>query len=209
VEFESKDHLLLSPPITLAGLGGEESYVSFSLQDAFQQRSVQLAETAIYDDLTNFIKVAIQHEFSKEGASAQATELAYRVALLEKKIEKLRMPEVRYVRVTQDIAWEPLAWHPFPERVETVNVISISKFPRAVIVFYSLGLICTLAFAVLITLSALGTNLVHPFLSLLGLVGGLGWLTTAWSDLLLWKRERCLDPTTSTTEANTTTGIAA
>jgi hypothetical protein len=204
VEFESKDHLLLSPPITLAGLGGEEPYASRSLQAAFEQRSVQLVETAMYDDLTNFIKVVVQYEFSKAGASAQATELAYRVALLEKKLEKLRMPEVQYVHISSEVTWEPLS-----QRAEILNVISISKFPRAVIVFYSLGLIFTLAFAVLIALSALGTNLIHPFLSLLGLVGGVGWLTTAWTDLLLWKREKCLDPTTSTAETNKTTRIAA
>lgn len=204
MEFESKNNLLLSPPITLAGLGGEDSYASPSLQAVFQQRSVGMAETARYDDLTNLIKVLIQHEFPREGASTQAIELAYRVALLEEKIEKLRMPEVRYVHVSRDVAWEPL----LQNEVESLNII---KFPRAVTIFYSLGLICTLAFAVLIALSALGTNLIHPFLSLLGLVGGLGWLTTAWTDLLLGKREQSVDPSTSITKTagTTTTRVAA
>jgi len=61
--------------------------------------------------------------------------------------------------------------------------------PRAMVVFYALGLAFTAIFAFLIALSALGTTLLHPFLSLLGLVGGLGWLTTAWTDLLMWRQE--------------------
>jgi len=46
-----------------------------------------------------------------------------------------------------------------------------------------------LVFATLLALSAMKVDTIHPFISLLGLIGGLGWLTTAWTDLLLWKRE--------------------
>jgi hypothetical protein len=207
MQFESKDYLLLSPSITLPKFVGDETLqATRSLQAAFQQQSVQLAEgEAMYADVAKFIKAIVQHELLREGRSAQAFELAYRVALLEKKLEKLSMPDVQYVQYVHYVSEVATS----SDKVETFQIASIGKFPRAMIVFYSLGLTCTLAFAVLIALSALGTNLIHPFLSLLGLVGGLGWLTTAWTDLLLWKRERCLDPTTSTTEANTTTRIAA
>jgi hypothetical protein len=63
-------------------------------------------------------------------------------------------------------------------------------FPRVMIAFYVSGLLCSLVFASLLALSAVGVNILHPFLSLLGLVGGLGWLTTVWADLLSWKREK-------------------
>jgi hypothetical protein len=74
----------------------------------------------------------------------------------------------------------------------TRNTVSVPpvNFPKPMIIFYVSGLLCSVAFASLLALSALGTNVIHPFLSLLGLVGGLGWLTTAWSDLLLSKREK-------------------
>ncbi|MDX6406569.1 MAG: hypothetical protein QOH70_4024 [Blastocatellia bacterium] len=209
MEFESKDYLLLSPSITLPKSGEATLHATVSLQAAFQQQRELAEGAANYADVAKFIKTIVQHELLREGQSAQAFELAYRVALLENKLEKLSMPDVQYVHVLHDAAWEPLAWESLPESAETLNVISISKFPRAVIVFYSLGLICTLVFAVLIALSALGTNLIHPFLSLLGFVGGLGWLTTAWTDLLLWKRERCLDPSTSTNKADNTARIVA
>jgi hypothetical protein len=66
------------------------------------------------------------------------------------------------------------------------------KVPGSVVIFYVLGLACVLTFAVLLALAASGHRLIHPFLSLLGLIGGLGWLSTAWTDVILWKRERLI-----------------
>jgi hypothetical protein len=70
---------------------------------------------------------------------------------------------------------------PYPSLVLAV------KLPGAIFLFYALGLACTLTFAFLLALSASGHNVIHPFLSVLGLIGGLGWLSTAWVDLVLWK----------------------
>lgn len=86
------------------------------------------------------------------------------------------------------------------------NVVATteSKPPTAMVAFYGLGLGCSLIFATLLALSAMKVDTIHPFLSLIGLVGGLGWLTTAWTDLLLWKREKPIGNRTSSkaSEAN-------
>jgi hypothetical protein len=78
------------------------------------------------------------------------------------------------------------------------------KVPGAVVIFYVLGLACVLTFAALLALSANGNHVIHPFLSLLGLIGGLGWLSTAWTDLILWKREKLIgnERTRETLEPN-------
>ena len=67
------------------------------------------------------------------------------------------------------------------------------QVPRVIVAFYVLGSVTTLLFAVLLAAAAFGTSVIHPFLALLGLVGGLGWLSTAWTDLFLWKRETVVD----------------
>lgn len=64
------------------------------------------------------------------------------------------------------------------------------RLPSGIIIFYVLGFAFTLVFAALLALSAGGLAIVHPLLSLVGLVGGLTWLSTAWTDLVLWKREK-------------------
>jgi len=78
------------------------------------------------------------------------------------------------------------------------------KLPGAMVAFYIAGLFCSLTFAILLALSAVGIKVIHPFLSLIGLVGGLGWLTTAWTDLFLWKRERSLGNRTPQSEETNT-----
>jgi len=66
----------------------------------------------------------------------------------------------------------------------------VIRLPGMMIVFYVLGFALTFIFATLLALSAAGSSLIHPFISLLGLLGGLTWLSTAWTDLVLWKREK-------------------
>jgi hypothetical protein len=180
-----------------------EAFLAHPFQRTFEQGGHQLAGFRLYGELPKLIQQIVQHELLKEGRTAPAEELAYRVALLENEIQRLRMPEVQYVHLPEDIGlWESSG-------VETYGVVPITKFPRALIVFYSLGLVSTIMFAALIALSSFGTNLLHPFLSLLGLVGGLGWLTTAWTDLLLRKREKCFDSSTSTSTTKANARVAA
>jgi hypothetical protein len=62
--------------------------------------------------------------------------------------------------------------------------------PQAMRIFSGLGLLIAVVCGVLLAFSAFGINLIHPFLSLLGLVGGLGWLVTAWVDLFVWRRDK-------------------
>jgi hypothetical protein len=170
----------------------------------FKQSGRELGEVEVSSDLAMLIGAMIQHELSKRGRWAQTDELSYRVALLERDFERLRMPEVQYVHFVQ----QKFVMEDRLEITSSKHTAIDTQFPKAMIIFYSLGLFCSLIFAALITLSALGTNLIHPFLSLLGLVGGLGWLTTAWTDLLLWKRERILGKPSSEGTASNTTSFA-
>jgi hypothetical protein len=131
------------------------------------------------------VQVMVELAMAKQSHWRQSEELSSRVDLLETQMGQVmrlavregRFPVIDYVEGvthTKDIA-------PLPKAART---------PRAMIVFYGLGIFCCVAFASLLALSSLGTTLLHPFLSLLGFVGGLGWLTTAWTDLLVSKREK-------------------
>jgi hypothetical protein len=155
------------------------------------------------DSMVALIRDAIQIEMAKQGHLQKAGDVSTRLASLEKRMDAMRRevlrqrgtPSVIYVRHARPTGKVS------PEG--TANVAQMLRppratLPRAMVLFYSLGLISSLAFATLLALSAVGVTVIHPFLSLLGLVGGLGWLTTAWTDLLLWKRERFLGAKTTT-----------
>ena len=77
-------------------------------------------------------------------------------------------------------------------------------FPNSLLVFGSLGILCSLSFALILVLSALGIiHTIHPFLALLGFVGGVGWVATALTDLLfLLKAGKLWHPTTILIDAN-------
>jgi hypothetical protein len=85
----------------------------------------------------------------------------------------------------------------------------VIRLPGVMIVFYVLGFAITFIFATLLALSAAGSNLVHPLISLLGLVGGLTWLSTAWTDLVLWKREKLSVQSTRETGTETAKTLTA
>jgi hypothetical protein len=149
------------------------------------------ADLANITELRELVRAAMQVELARAAHWQNAEDLYARVASLESRFEGMmrvvarqqRMPSVQYIVAVPGRGWSVSpADRPIP----------IPKPPAAMSVFYSLGLACTIIFAILLAMSSMGLNLIHPFLSLLGLTGSLGWLTTAWTDLLLWKRERPL-----------------
>lgn len=156
-------------------------------------------------EILALVRDAIQIEMAKQGHPRKTEDIAAQVASLEKRMEAMRRefirqrgtPSVIYVRrqnaVTAPVYKQPILTDPHAG----------PKLPKAMIAFYALGLGCSLVFATLLALSGMKVETIHPFLSLLGLIGGLGWLTTAWTDLLLWKRENqsATDAATSETRA--------
>jgi len=138
-------------------------------------------------ELMELVRDAIQLEMAKQGHLQRAEDLTARVAFLDQRVEAMRRefvkqrggPPVIYVRRSPNVMIS----------VSEVTTTAQVKLPKAMVAFYGLGLLCSLAFATLLSLSAIRIDTIHPFLSLLGLIGGLGWLTTAWTDMLLWKRE--------------------
>jgi hypothetical protein len=143
-------------------------------------------------ELQRLVRAAIQIEIARRahwaGFSNEA--LASRIACLEDKLQKLasemairkERPSVQYVRLSpEESLTRPISGE--------LARGSARKLPRMILAFYIAGLVFCLAFALLLALSSAGIRVVHPFLSLIGFVGGLGWLTTAWTDLLLWKRD--------------------
>ncbi len=174
------------------------------LDPAPRQPAYSRADLVDVSELRELVKTAMQLELARAGHWQNAEELYARVSLLESHFERMmrmvvhqqRMPSVQYIVAVPGRGWSiPPADRPIP----------IQKPPAAMSVFYSLGLACTIIFAILLAMSSMGLNLIHPFLSLLGLIGGLGWLTTAWADLLLWKREK---PLGKTDQASETKGAA-
>jgi len=152
------------------------------------------------NEMIALVRDAIQIEIAKQGHLRKAEDVSARFASLEKRMEVMRrefirqrgIPSVTYIRrVPQE-----------SELFTDVPAAEPPGLPTAVVVFYGLGLVCSLSFATLLALSALKVDTIHPFISLLGLVGGLGWLTTAWTDLLLWKREKPVGNRTTKTKKN-------
>jgi hypothetical protein len=141
-------------------------------------------------EMIALVRDAIQIEIAKQGHLRKAEDVSARIASLEKRVEAMRRefmrqrgtPSVTYVR-RQDVVVSPNV-------IVAPTTTTEARRPTAMVVFYGLGLACSLVFAILLALSAVKVNTIHPFISLLGLVGGLGWLTTAWTDLLLWNREK-------------------
>jgi len=153
-------------------------------------------------ELIKLVRAAIQLEMARQMRwpfpnDELLEDLSSKIACLEKRfreeladdaaIQKERSV-VQYVeRLPGDSLATPVGI--LPSTVSVDRIAQVRRLPRAIVAFYTAGLVCSLVFAILLTLSSTGTNLIHPFLSLIGFVGGLGWLTTAWTDLLLWKRE--------------------
>lgn len=135
-------------------------------------------------DFLETMKAIAQLEIAKQSHWPNAAAVALRLQSLEAQMEIMKrvmsarpraypVPIVQYVTVAHD---EP----------EIISGKS-SNFPKSMIVFYSLGLVFSIVFAIFLTLSAFGVRAVHPFIALLGFIGGVGWLTTAWTDLLSLK----------------------
>jgi hypothetical protein len=162
-------------------------------------------------EMIALVRDALQIEMAKQGHLRKAEDVSERLASLETRVELMRrefirqrgIPSVIYVRRGELITPAAVLQHLHlnAERMgETHQSPAVeSKPPTAMVVFYGLGLACSLIFATLLALSTMKVDTIHPFLSLLGLVGGLGWLTTAWTDLLLWKRENPSAATNATT----------
>jgi hypothetical protein len=130
------------------------------------------------------VLAAIHLEMAKQAHWPNPEDVALRLASLEAMRRVMLTnhrgyPVVQYVSVSQPRLTVPA----------TIPAERRYRFPKSLVVFYCLGLVFSLSFAILLALSAFGTSLIHPFLALLGFVGGIGWLTTAWSDLLLLKAE--------------------
>lgn len=166
------------------------------------------AELSSHDYLSAVVRAAIQLEAAKQAHWPDADKVAIRLASLESRVEAMRhvmlasghrYPMVQYVSVqrSQELDHDQVTTAAAPPVVN-----SRLAFPKSLVVFYTLGLVSSLGFAVVLALSALGRNLIHPFLALLGFVGSIGWLTTAWSDLLLLKAGKTWHQTTTPKSAN-------
>jgi hypothetical protein len=150
-----------------------------------------LAQIAYLDDdapgmapiqILAMMKAIAQLEIAKQGHSPNAGNIALRLQSLEAQMEVMKRimetrprayPIVQYVTVARGA----------PEPVPQIP----PGYPKSLVVFYSLGLIFSIIFAIFLALSASGINAIHPFLALLGFIGSVGWLTTAWTDLLSLK----------------------
>lgn len=152
-------------------------------------------------DMIALLRDAIQIEMAKQGHLRKAEDVSARLASLEKRMEAMRREFIRQ-RGTPSVVYVRSA------RTQSVIVPPAeAKPPTAMMAFYALGLGCSLVFATLLALSAMRIDTIHPFISLLGLIGGLGWLTTAWTDLLLWKRENPVGNRTTKTAGGKATSI--
>ncbi|HTU47521.1 MAG TPA: hypothetical protein VMF91_20835 [Bryobacteraceae bacterium] len=166
------------------------SKIAYLDEDLSENDNAASTETS---ELQRLVRTAIQIEIARRThwAGFPNEALASRVACLEDKFQQLasemairkERPSVQYVKMPPE---ESLSR---PVSRELQKASAARRLPRTIVAFYVAGLGCSLAFAILLALSSMGVRLIHPFLSLIGLVGGLGWLTTAWTDLLLWKRE--------------------
>lgn len=76
-------------------------------------------------------------------------------------------------------------------RVEYVTDIPATAEPQQAPVlfrsFYGISLVVTLTFGSFLFLGGVGVKVVHPLISAVGFLGGLGWLTTAVTDLHDWR----------------------
>jgi hypothetical protein len=109
-------------------------------------------------------------------------------AELKTRAQKEGLPVSQYVEriLEQHVPGQPVepAMTPADIAVPSENSHSAAKIPKPMIVFYTCGLLCSIGFAILLALSAAGIRVLHPFLSLIGMLGGLGWVTTALRDIL-------------------------
>jgi hypothetical protein len=97
----------------------------------------------------------------------EVKELCERLAVLEAAVAP-RMARVEYVAT-------------WPETVEEPTPPLLFRG------FYAISLALTLIFGAFLFLNGMGLKVIHPFLSGAGFLGGLGWLTTAVTDLRDWK----------------------
>jgi hypothetical protein len=185
--------------------------------DDFPEASAR-RELISHDYIMAAARAAIRLEMAKQAYWPSADNVALRLTSLESRVEAMRhlmlvthrgYPVVQYVSLSSQ---ENIDAYASPEsrlkeapNADPPRSPGRQKFPKSLVVFYSLGLICSMGFAILLTLSAFGVQPIHPFLSLLGFVGGTGWLTTAWSDLLLLKagkswHHRTTTPTSRSSE---------
>lgn len=148
-------------------------------------------------EMIALVRDVIQIEMARQSHLHRPQE-SERIDSLEKRMEAMRRefmrqrrtPSVIYVRKTQNITTPPPeAFFASGKTAMLTTPTTEARRPTAMVVFYSLGLGLSFLFAVLLALSAVKIDTIHPFISLLGFVGGLGWLTTAWTDLLLWNRD--------------------
>jgi hypothetical protein len=143
--------------------------------------------TPSHDEFMKLMRAAIQLEMAKRVHWPNVDDMTKRVTTLEARLEAMR----RFMATTSMIHPVVVYVPGVPSQVtDPVHVPVQKKFPKSLVVFYALGLVFSILFAILLALSALGINIVHPFLALLGFIGGIGWLTTAWTDLLSLKAEK-------------------
>jgi hypothetical protein len=140
-------------------------------------------------DYLAVIRAVIQLEMAKQAHWPDPDKVAFRLASLESRVEAMR-----HLMLISQRGYPKVQYISMPRPQEDPPSLGVQplgaarrEFPKSLVVFYSLGLVCSILFAVLLALSAVGINAIHPFLSLLGFVGGIGWLTTAWTDLLSLK----------------------
>lgn len=109
--------------------------------------------------------------FSRIAANKQDIELMRKKMLVIEEAIEFRKTTVEYIT---SIEWV----------TEKVHQASPPALFRG---FYALSLTLTLAFGALLFLNGMGLALVHPFISGVGFLGSIGWLTTAVTDLRDWR----------------------
>lgn len=111
--------------------------------------------------------------FSRIAANKQDIELMRKKVLAIEEAIEFRKTTVEYITSVEWVAAD----------------VQQASPPALFRGFYALSLTLTLAFGALLFLNGVGIALVHPFISGVGFLGSIGWLTTAVTDLRDWRAQ--------------------
>ena len=126
--------------------------------DVYPVFPLQSGPRDFYEQLARF-------EAEVSGIALTHETFARRLKAIEMRVESFDAPKVRYVVSQDNSTLEP--------RMSKQNAT-----------FILVGLACSIIFGMLLALFAFGIQWVHPLFALVGLVGGLGWLTTGVIDFV-------------------------
>jgi hypothetical protein len=129
------------------------------------------------ESLLQFVQFIVRAEVQREtsGLIEQDKKLALRIGEVDGRILQLYRELLRRNYSGRVV---------YVDHMKAIEMESAPKLQKPMKIFYLSGLACSIIFGVFLALSSLGIRIVHPFISLVGMVGGLGWVTTAWADVL-------------------------